>query len=123
LAPGTTTDTSAAAPNAPKAPPNASLPKPKQRTLLVDLGPARSEVFVSGVLVGHTPYAGSWTCRDGDVLVIHVLPKGRGAPIESRAFCENSIRAVAGRTLAQDEVANLLADSGVPPSVKEALRR
>lgn len=97
--------------------------KPKQRMLFVDLGAPRSEVLVSGVLVGHTPYAGSWTCRDGDVLVIHVLPRGSGAPIESRVSCENSIRAVTGRTLERDEVTTLLADPQVPSSIKEAFRR
>lgn len=92
------------------------------RTLFVDLGPPRSEVFVDGVRVGHTPYAGSWSCKAGDELRIHVLPR-RGVPIESRAACRDSMRAVAGRNLDPDEVASLLGDPTLPSSVKDALRR
>lgn len=91
-------------------------------TLFVDLGPPRSEVFVDGVRVGHTPYAGSWSCKAGDEVRIHVLPR-RGVPIESRAACRDSMRAVAGRNLDPDEVAALLADPTLPGSVKDALRR
>lgn len=92
------------------------------RTLFVDLGPPRSEVFVDGVRVGHTPYAGSWSCQAGDEVRIHVVPR-RGIPIESRAACRDSMHAVAGRNLDPDEVVNLLADPTLPSSVKDALRR
>lgn len=93
------------------------------RTLFVDLGPPRSDVFVSGVQVGQTPYAGTWSCKKGDEVVIHVLPRGRGVPLESRAACRDSMRAVAGRTLAPEDVAELLADPTLPASVKDAFRR
>lgn len=115
----------AAPPQAPPVPPPPARDASYEvRTLWVDLGPPRSEVFVSGVLVGRTPYAGTWSCRRGDEVVIHVLPPGRGGvPLESRAACRDSMRAVAGRTLGAEEVAELLADPTLPTSVKDALRR
>lgn len=126
LVPAAPGPSGSAAPAPPPAPTTAApVPSgpPKQRMLFVDLGPARSEVYVSGVHVGHTPYAGSWSCREGDVVVIHVLPRGYGVPIEARAACQNSMRAVEGRTLDREQVARILADPNVPGSVKDVLRR
>ena len=119
------TPAASASPEAPAVPPPSTPDAPYEvRTLWVDLGPPRSEVFVSGVLVGRTPYAGTWSCRRGDEVVIHVLPPGRkGVPLESRAAGRDSMRAVAGRTLGAEEVTELLADPTLPASVKDALRR
>jgi hypothetical protein len=66
---------------------NATDKKPLEtRTLLVQLGPARSEVIVNGRRLGETPFAGQWTCADGDALRVQVIPR-LGAPLERTLRC------------------------------------
>ena len=55
-------------------------------TLVISLGPERSEVFVNGVAVGQSPYVGDWTCRRDEPLRIDVLPP-RGAPLHVERPC------------------------------------
>jgi hypothetical protein len=55
-------------------------------TLVIALGPERSEVFVNGVAVGQSPYVGDWTCRRDEPLRIDVLPP-RGAPLHAERPC------------------------------------
>ena len=67
--------------------PAAELPKkPEVRTLLVQLGPPRSEVIVNGRRLGETPFAGQWSCVDGDRLKIQIVPR-EGVPIERALRC------------------------------------
>lgn len=99
---------------------------PKRRTLFVDLGPSRSDVFVNGVGVGRTPYAGTWSCRDGDEVGIVVLPPGLSPPIHTSASCGGSIRADRrenAKELDEQELARLLEDEEVGVALKDALRR
>ena len=56
------------------------------RRLLVDLGPNRSEVFVGGRLVGHTPYVGQVSCEPNESIKIQVLPP-KGVPLFRVAVC------------------------------------
>lgn len=80
-----------ATPEAPEDP-GALPPEPEQlgppspRNLLIDLGPARSEVYVNGRYLGLTPYVGQWNCADGQRLLIQVIPE-KGAPLERLAVC------------------------------------
>jgi hypothetical protein len=55
-------------------------PEVMLRSIVVDFGPPRSEVFLNGRLVGQSPFAGQVSCRDGDVVHVAVLPP-HGAPI------------------------------------------
>jgi hypothetical protein len=55
-------------------------------TLVITLGPERSEVFVNGVAIGQSPYVGDWTCRRDEPLRIDVLPP-RGTPLHVERPC------------------------------------
>lgn len=69
------------------APPPAAAAKDSLRvTLVITLGPERSEVFVNGVRLGQSPYVGDWTCRRDEPLRIEVLPP-RGAPLQVERPC------------------------------------
>lgn len=70
--------------------------KPEIRTLLVELGPARSEVIVNGRRLGETPFAGQWSCVDGDPLKIQVVPR-QGVPITRSMRCGGTTLLVAPR--------------------------
>lgn len=61
-------------------------PVPVHRRILVDVGPARSEVFVGKTLVGKTPYGGQIACTSGEEIKVQILPP-RGVPIERRVNC------------------------------------
>lgn len=56
-------------------------------TLAIDVGPARSEVFVNGVQKGLTPYFGDHACLEGTPLRVDVLPR-RGMPIRMQGVCQ-----------------------------------
>jgi hypothetical protein len=56
------------------------------RQILIDLGPPRSEVFVDGRRVGHTPFVGQVMCRPGREISNHVVP-ARGFPLEEQRVC------------------------------------
>lgn len=56
------------------------------RSIVVDFGPPRSEVFINGRLVGQSPYAGQVACKDGDTVRVAVLPRS-GAPITREMRC------------------------------------
>jgi hypothetical protein len=58
----------------------------RARRLLVDVGPERSEVYVQGRLVGHTPYVGQVSCAEGQPIKIDILPP-EGAPAVRSAVC------------------------------------
>jgi hypothetical protein len=96
-----------------------------RRTLFVDLGPPRSDVYVNGVSVGRTPYAGTWGCRDGDEVRIIVVPPGKAPPIVAQARCGNAIRADRSESSAKEvnarDLALLLGDDSVGAALKEAL--
>jgi hypothetical protein len=118
---------------APSGPPDAQEPAQAagasapatRRTLFVDLGPPRSDVYVNGVSVGRTPYAGTWGCRDGDEVRIIVLPPGKTPPIVAQARCGNAIRAdryeSSAKELNERDLALLLGDDSVGAALKEAL--
>ncbi len=74
-------------PPAPPAPEAGRADKETLRvTLVITLGPERSEVFVNGVAIGQSPYVGDWTCRRDEPLSIDVLPP-RGAPLHVERPC------------------------------------
>ncbi len=101
-------------------------PPPKRRTLFVDLGPPRSEVYVNGVAVGRTPYAGTWGCHDGDEVRIVVIWPGSSPPIEAVARCGPAIvadKAGQSHKLDAKAVEELMNDQGLAPALKEALKR
>ena len=56
------------------------------RRVVVDWGPERSEVFIGGKKVGHTPFGGQISCIDGQPVEIVVLPT-RGVPLQRRLQC------------------------------------
>lgn len=66
----------------------------KLRSIIVDFGPPRSEVFIQGRRVGNTPYAGQVACRDGDKIKVDVVP-GAGLPITKLMLCPDSGAALA----------------------------
>lgn len=80
--PMVTTTTTAVAPSGPTAAAGASLRVP----LIVGGGGPRSEVFVGGVKVGHTPYLGEVSCKAGEVVRIQVLPP-TGSPTHYTRRC------------------------------------
>lgn len=90
--PRAATPTANAAATAPSAPPVPKGP-PEVRSLLVDLGPPRSEVFVNTRRLGETPYAGQWTCRAGEILRVQIIPK-RGVPVERTLICGGTTMSV-----------------------------
>lgn len=61
-------------------------PVPTQRRILVDVGPARSEVFIGKKNVGMTPFGGQIACLSGEEIKIQVLPP-KGIPIQRRVMC------------------------------------
>jgi hypothetical protein len=80
-------------PETPPAPESGAPKETLQVTLVVTLGPERSEVWVNGVRVGQSPYVGDWTCRRDEPLRIEVLPP-RGAPLHvERACTPGTVRA------------------------------
>lgn len=98
---------------------------PKRRTLLVDLGKPRSDVYVNGVLVGRTPYAGTWSCRDGDDVNIVVMGSGAALPIAAHAHCGIAIVAddrADTRKLDDKAVDEIMSDAGVGSALKNALK-
>lgn len=68
---------------------------PEMRTLVVDVGPPRSRVYVNGRSVGQTPFAGQWSCAVGEVLLIQIIPE-RGAPLERHAVCKGATMSASG---------------------------
>lgn len=78
----------------PSAPPST----PQVRTLYVKLGPPRSAVYVNGVRLGETPYAGDWSCVDGDAVDVQVMPAS-GAPLHRSLRCAGTTLVVRERTI------------------------
>ena len=64
-------------------------PRTIRPQLLVDVGPARSEVYVGGIRVGHTPYIGEIVCREGDVVKVEVNPPN-AVPTAFSGRCEGA---------------------------------
>lgn len=64
----------------------AELPPLRPRQILIDLGPPRSEVFVDGHRVGHTPFLGQVRCRPGREIAVQVIPE-RGLPLAETRVC------------------------------------
>jgi len=62
---------------------------PELRTLLVQSGPARSEVFVNGTRLGETPFAGQWSCAEGDDVRVQIVPR-HGLPLVRHVRCGGS---------------------------------
>jgi len=56
------------------------------RQILIDLGPARSEVYVDGRRVGQTPFLGQVKCRPGREISVQVIPE-RGLPLGEKRVC------------------------------------
>lgn len=65
-------------------------PEIRLRQLLIEVGPARSEIYVNGHYVGRSPYVGQWGCVDGDEIAIDVLPPD-GMPIARHATCRGQV--------------------------------
>lgn len=61
-------------------------PAVRQRHIFVDLGPARSNVYIAGKLVGQTPFGGQISCVEGGGVEVVVLPE-HGAPIKRLYEC------------------------------------
>lgn len=74
---------------APDPPEKKGAEKKQPRNILVDLGPARSAVYLNGRLVGKTPYGGQYACEEGKEIVIEVLPP-TGAPLRRTAPCRGT---------------------------------
>ncbi len=70
-------------------PEQTAAPLPRARRLLVDLGPARSEVYVNGVFAGRTPYLGAVSCAEGQVVRVEVLPP-EGPPWQRQLRCDQN---------------------------------
>jgi hypothetical protein len=66
--------------------------EPLRVTLVVSVGPDRSEVLVNGSVVGQSPFVGDLSCKRGEELRIDLLPK-RGLPSRfTRACTEGTVR-------------------------------
>ncbi|MCH2110835.1 MAG: hypothetical protein MK135_16070 [Polyangiaceae bacterium] len=51
---------------------------PKLRTILVNYGPARSKLFINEKRYGQVPFAGSYSCRQGEMITTRVItPSGQ----------------------------------------------
>lgn len=72
-----------------KKPERTAEPQVHLRSILVDFGPPRSELFINGRKVGNTPYAGQIGCRDGDKIRVQVVPRV-GLPLEKMMLCPAS---------------------------------
>lgn len=70
--------------------PEPPAPQMLKRSIMIDLGPPRSEVFIAGKRVGQTPYGGHLTCLEGAAIDVLVLPE-RGAPIKKTYECTSEI--------------------------------
>lgn len=62
-------------------------PEAQLRTVWIQWGPPRSEVYLDGKRVGQTPYAGQYACVEGQFVKIQILPQGPVAPIEKMVPC------------------------------------
>jgi hypothetical protein len=65
----------APAPEVPQAVVGSSLRVP----IVVSVGPDRSELYVNGVRVGHSPFVGEVSCKAGEKVKIELVPP-RGSP-------------------------------------------
>jgi hypothetical protein len=65
--------------------------QPLSIALGITAGPPRSEVYVNGRLVGHTPFLGDTSCKSGLPLRVDVVPE-KGVPL-------SYVRECRGRTL------------------------
>ena len=57
-------------------------------TLIVSVGPQRSEVFVNGVPVGRTPYVGDLQCAKGKKVRVDILAP-KGTPLRRDVECRS----------------------------------
>ena len=57
-------------------------------TLIVSVGPQRSEVFVNGVPVGRTPYVGDLQCAKGKKVRVDILAL-KGTPLRRDVECRS----------------------------------
>ena len=69
--------------------------RPTRLTLSVLWGPPRSEVYVNGRLVGHTPFLGDTSCKGGLPIRIELIG-GEGAPLTYQRECLRGTIEIAG---------------------------
>ncbi|MCA9592643.1 MAG: hypothetical protein KC776_05005 [Myxococcales bacterium] len=74
-----------------KRPPPASVPtvergKSLRLPMVISIGPDRSELYVNGVRLGHTPFVGEVTCKAGEKIRIELVPP-RGTPKSYERLC------------------------------------
>ncbi len=60
-------------------------------SLIVNVGPERSEVFVNGVPVGRTPYLGDLQCARGNKVKVDILPPNKGKPLTRTVECRSGV--------------------------------
>ncbi len=80
-------------PAAPMPLPNAG--RPHRMTLGVTAGSPRSEVYVNGRLVGHTPFLGDTSCKVGLPLRIEIVPD-TGPPLVYERECVGGTIEISG---------------------------
>jgi hypothetical protein len=52
-------------------------------------GPARTEIRMNGITLGHTPFVGEITCKHGEPLEFVLIPP-KGVPRRSRHVCDRT---------------------------------
>jgi len=76
-----------------------SAPAPGGRSfrisLVVSAGPPRSEVYVNGQLVGHTPFLGDMACKAALPIRIEIVPE-QGAPLTYLRECRGGTIEIEG---------------------------
>ena len=65
---------------------------PVRVTLAVTEAPARSEVYVNGRLVGHSPFLGDVSCKRGSEVRVEVVPAKRAPLVATRPCNGDTIR-------------------------------
>lgn len=58
--------------------------------LSVTLGPARAAVVVGGQRLGDSPYLGDFSCREGELVRVEVVPP-EGAPLVRQVRCDGAM--------------------------------
>jgi hypothetical protein len=68
---------------------------PRSIQLGISAGPERSEIYVNGRLLGHTPFVGDISCKTGMPLRIELVPPA-GPPIVYQRECRGGMLEISG---------------------------
>ena len=68
---------------------------PRSIQLGISAGPNRSEIYVNGRLLGHTPFVGDTSCKTGLPLRIELVPPA-GPPLVYERECRGGIIEISG---------------------------